>query len=103
MGRVACSEKFPIEGNFSAGRVGDPPLRGGGRRPPLAVCFRGAKAAEIFVMKISVTKQCRKSMPVLPSLSIHTFFDFGQTMVTELKMLSSEGIFLRKMQRRESS
>ena len=29
MGRVECSEKFPIEGNFSAGRVGDPPLRGG--------------------------------------------------------------------------
>ena len=74
---------------------------GGGR--PLAARFRRVKAAEIFVMIISVTKQCRKSMPVLPSLSIHTFFDFGQTMVTELKMLSSEGIFLRKMQRRESS
>ena len=28
MGWVDCSEKFPIEGNFSAGRVGDPPLRG---------------------------------------------------------------------------
>ena len=39
--------------------------------------------------------------PIFPPLSIHTVFDFGQTRTTEQKMLSSEGIFLRRKQRRE--
>ena len=38
----------------------------------------------------------KKSFPTFPPLNIHTVFDFGQTMVTEQKMLSSESIILPK-------
>ena len=37
--------------------------------------------------------------PAIPSVNIHTAFDFGQTMPTEQKMLSSEGVFIRRKQK----
>ena len=39
--------------------------------------------------------------PLFPPVNIHTVFDFGQTRLTEQKMLSSESVFVRRKQRRE--
>ena len=38
-------------------------------------------------------------LPALPTPSIHTIFDFGQTRTTEMKMLSSGSIFFRRKQK----
>ena len=40
-------------------------------------------------------------LPIFPPLSIHTNSGSGQTMATEQKMLSSEGVFIRRKQRRD--
>jgi small acid-soluble spore protein D (minor alpha/beta-type SASP) len=40
-----------------------------------------------------------QNLPALPTLSIHTIFDFGQTRTTETKMLSSGSIFFRRKQK----
>ena len=42
-----------------------------------------------------------KPFPLFPPVNIHTVFDFGQTMVTEQRMLSSDSVFFRRKQRRE--
>jgi len=42
-----------------------------------------------------------QNLPPFPSLSTYTTFDFGQTRVTEQKMLSSGSVFVRRKQRRE--
>jgi small acid-soluble spore protein D (minor alpha/beta-type SASP) len=52
--------------------------------------------ADLLIFLWASVWYIKKSLPLFPPLDIHTCFDTGQTMATERKKLSSEGIFLPK-------